>query len=204
MSYYKSQVVLYLDFYFFNVIIKLEKEVYALTILIFILLTIFVFKLNKIINVKEFKFLVSLKFIDGFIYFVYMLTSFICFIFLFQDISLPIFSEHPIYFKILLGITAFKLISLVNIIPSIKNPENSFRQEILKNYEKQKQIKEELKKQQEKIEEIKKEQEKEFIEFQKEISKLKESDLSVEEFSKKANEIKQKYYKKLEERKEQN
>lgn len=151
------------------------------TILFFCVLTIIFIFINHKISESSLNFLKTLSILDGFIYFFYMGFCLGCLLLIFQDISLPLVFEHPIWFKILLIFTSFKLFSLKTNIKCILNPNNKTRLEVLDNLRKQDEILKEIEKNEQRIQEIKNKQKKILQEFKEELYQIDEEDCSEEE-----------------------
>lgn len=164
-----------------------------MSIFILIFLTILFLIINNQISKSDLQFLKTLNIEDGIVYFLYMLFCFICFLFLFQEIKLPIIYEYSIWFKILLGITSFKLTSLIFCIQNIKNPNNVNRLDMLQNIEEQNAIIDKMKENERKVGEIRTKQKKILKNFKSELLELENSDCSEEELQEKIKLLTNKY-----------
>ena len=170
-----------------------------MSILLFILITILFLIINNAISKRSLEFMISLSILDGISYFLYMLFSLGCLILCFQTIKLPILYEHPIWFKILLGFTSFKLFSLKFNFQCIKNPNNKTRLELIENLEKEDAILEEIKIKEDNVKKLKEKQQDILKNFYKELNELEKQNYSEEELQTKISLLTQKYDKLFEE-----
>ena len=163
------------------------------TILFFCALTIVFIFINHKISESSLDFLRTLSFLHGFIYFLYMGFCLGCLLMVFQEISLPLVFEHPIWFKALLIFTSLKLISLKTNIASMINPNNQTRLELIHNLEQQEQIIKEIEENEKRIQEIKEKQKKVLQDFKNELYKLDGENYTDEEMEEKIKMITDKY-----------
>lgn len=164
-----------------------------MSILIFILITILFLIINSKISKKSLFFLRTLSVIDGIAYFLYMFFCFGCFLIVFQEIKIPILCEHPIWFKLLLCFTSFKLTSLKLNIQSITQPNNKTRLDLVENLNKQDEILKEIEEKERKFNEIKIKQKQILKDFKSELFELENGEYSEEELQEKIKNLTDKY-----------